>query len=259
MIILKTPEDINSIKKACEIWKKVRNDLIKQVKVGMSTKDVDELANKLITSYKAIPTFYKLYDFPGYICISVNEELIHGIGSEGRILQPNDMITCDIGITYEGHVCDAAFTWILPPNTDEAKQKILKTTYNCLMSAIKQVYPNNYLGNISHTIQEIAEDNGYKVIRDYGGHGCGNLPHEDPMILCYGTKDSGIKMVPNMVFCIEPMLLEKSYKYKVDSKNNWTVSSKNHKLTCHYEHMVLVTNEGCEVLTYQDGEDNHIN
>ena len=213
MIIIKTPQDIKEIKQAAEIWKKVRNDLIKFVKVGMTTKQVDELANKLITSYGAIPTFYKLYDFPGYICISVNDQLIHGIGSD-YILQENDMITCDVGITYHNHVCDAAFTWILPPNNDLAKQNILKTTYQCLMEACKLVYPNQYLGNISNKIYEIARNNNYQVIKDYGGHGCGNLAHEDPIILCFGQKDSGIKLVPNMVICIEPMLMKVLLSHK---------------------------------------------
>ena len=257
MIILKTKEDLIEIKKACEIWKKVRNDLIKQVKVGMSTKQVDELANKLIVNYGAQPTFYHLYDFPGYICISVNDELIHGIGSD-YVLQPNDMITCDVGITYNNHICDSAFTWILPPNDDLEKQRILKTTYTCLMESIKEVYPDNYLGNVSAKIQEIAEANHYEVIKDYGGHGCGNKPHEDPIVLCFGKKDSGIKLVPNMVICIEPMLLEKSDHYLVDKRNDWTVKAKKRRLTCHYEHMVVVTEIGHEILTYQEGEDSHI-
>ena len=132
MIILKSKEDIAAIKEACEIWKKVKNELMQQVKVGMTTKQVDDLANQLICKYDAIPTFYKLYDFPGYICISINDELIQGIGSD-YVLKPNDMSTCDIGITYKNHICDSAFTWILPPNDDSSKQKILKTTYTCLM------------------------------------------------------------------------------------------------------------------------------
>ena len=257
MIILKSSEDIATIKEACAIWKKVRKELMQQVKVGMTTKQVDNLANDLIRKYNAQPTFYKLYDFPGYICISINDELIHGIGSD-YVLKPNDMITCDIGITYKNHICDSAFTWILPPNNDIAKQKILATTYSCLMEAIKEIYPNNFLGNISAKIEEIAQANGYEVIKDYTGHGCGNEPHEDPAVPCFGDKDSGIRLVPNMIICIEPMLMEGSDKYKVDSKNKWTVSSRNHKLTCHYEHMVLITDSGHEILTYEDGEDAHI-
>ena len=257
MIILKTKEDIAAIRQACEIWKKVKNQLMQQVKVGMTTKQVDDLANELICKYGAKPTFYKLYDFPGYICISVNDELIHGIGSN-YTLKPNDMITCDIGITYKDHVCDSAFTWILPPNDDESKQKILRTTYTCLIEAIKEVYPMNFLGNVCAKIEEIAQANGYEVIKDYTGHGCGNKPHEDPAVPCFGEKNSGIRLAPNMVICIEPMLMTGSDKYKVDLKNQWTVSSRNKKLTCHYEHMVLVTPEGHEVLTYEENEDKHI-
>lgn len=251
MIYLKAKNDLLGIKQACEIWKQVKNFLIKNVKVGMSTKQVDILANQYIKELNAAPTFYHLYGFPGYMCISINEQLIHGIGND-YILKPNDLITCDLGITYKGYICDSAFSWILPPNDDLDKKKILTATYECLMKSIKQVRSNNYVGDISNTIENIAQTNGYKVIKDYGGHGCGFKPHEDPIILCYGKAHSGVKLVKGMVLCIEPMLLTKSDKYVVDQNNNWTVSSKNKLLTCHMEHMVYVTESGYEILTYDD-------
>lgn len=248
MIYLKSEDDLKDIRHACDIWKKVKHDLINLVKVGMTTRKVDKLANKLIRQYGGAPTFYHLYDFPGYICISVNDQLIHGIGGD-YVLQPNDMITCDVGVSYHHHVCDAAYTWILPPNDDVNKQKILQACATCLDEAIKVIHPGGHIGDIENKIHEVATSFGYEVIKDYGGHGCGNLPHEDPMIMNYGKQGSGVEIVPGMVLCIEPMLLSGSDKYIVDVKNNWTVSSKNHQLTCHCEHMVYVSQTGYEVLT----------
>ncbi len=248
MIYLKTEQDIQAIKKACDIWKLVKKELIELVHIGMTTYEVDTLANKLIKKYGAKPTFYHLYDFPGHICISVNDQLIHGIGNN-YVLKPNDLITCDIGITYDDHVCDSAFSWILPPNNDEPKQRLLDATIDCLEESVKIIKPGIYTGDISAKTYEIAKKHGYEVIKDFAGHGCGNKPHEDPLILNWGSKNTGVKLVPGMVVCIEPMLMEDSDEYTIDSKNNWTVCSKNHKLTCHFEYMVLVTDTGCEILT----------
>ena len=136
MIKLKTSEDIKKIKKACEIWKIVRTGLPNFVKPGISTHELDLIAKDLIEKHGGIPTFYKLYDFPGYICISVNDELIHGIGND-YILQPNDLVTFDIGVTYQDHVCDAAFSMVVAPGDDIEANKILDATYKSLMETIK--------------------------------------------------------------------------------------------------------------------------
>lgn len=252
MIKLKTSEDIKKIKKACEIWKIVRTGLPNFVKPGISTHELDLIAKDLIEKHGGIPTFYKLYDFPGYICISVNDELIHGIGND-YILQPNDLVTFDIGVTYQDHVCDAAFSMVVAPGDDIEANKILDATYKSLMETIKMIKPHNHLGDVCAKTYEVAKNAGYEVIKAYGGHGCGNAPHEDPIVLNYGTANTGVELVPNMVICIEPMLMTNSDKYKIKS-NNWTVYAKNHKLTCHYEHMVLVTPTGNEILTLTDIE-----
>ena len=252
MILLKTPEDIVKIKKACEIWKKVRTELLNFVKPGVSTRELDIIARDLIIRYQGTPTFHKLYDFPGYVCISVNDELIHGIGGDYK-LKPNDLITFDIGVTYQDHVCDSAFSMITTPGDNPDAAKILKATYKALMETIKEIKPNVHLGDVSAKTYAVAQSEGYEVIKTYGGHGCGNAPHEDPIILNYGKPHTGIKLVPNMVLCIEPMLMTDSDKYYVKS-NGWTIVSKNHKLTCHYEHMVLVTSDGFEILTQTNVE-----
>ena len=247
MIYLKNEKDIQGIRLAAAIWKKVKAALIKATKPGVSTKKLDKIAADVIYENKATPSFYKYEGFPGYICISVNEQLIHGIAGE-YILKKSDMITYDIGVTYKGYVCDAAFSVVLDKTNKEALD-IQDATLECLEEGIKQVIPGNRIGDISYAIQQTATRHGYQLIKDFGGHGCGLHVHEDPIILNYGMPHSGIKIVKGMVLCIEPMLMIDSDEYEVDTSNHWTVSSANKKLTCHEEHMVVVTEDGCEVLT----------
>lgn len=247
MIYLKSKEDIEGIKEAAKIWKKVKAALIKATKPGVSTKKLDQLAADVIYENKAIPSFYKYEGFPGYICISVNQELIHGIASN-YVLKSSDIVTFDIGVTYKGYVCDAAFSIILDETNIEAKN-IQLATLECLKAGIEAIKPNGFIGDISHAIKTTASHYGYQVIKDYGGHGCGLKVHEDPIILNYGKPHTGIQIKPGMVICIEPMLMTDSDEYIVDESNHWTVSAKNGKLTCHEEHMVVVTEDGYEILT----------
>lgn len=247
MIYIKSKEDIEGIKLACAVWKKVKHELIKATKPGVSTKKLDEIAANTMYKNNATPSFYKYEGFPGFICISVNQELIHGIASD-YVLKKQDIVTFDIGVTYQKYICDAAFSVVLDKNNTLANN-LHHATLACLLAGINQVKPNNYTGDISNAIEQTAYAHDYQVIKDYGGHGCGLKEHEDPIILNYGQAHSGIKLVSGMVLCIEPMLMIGSDQYVVDPKNNWTVSSANNELTCHEEHMVLVTNTGHEVLT----------
>jgi methionyl aminopeptidase len=166
----------------------------------------------------ATPSFYKYEGFPGFICISVNQELIHGIASD-YVLKKQDIVTFDIGVTYHKYICDAAFSVVLDKNNTLANN-LHHATLACLLAGINQVKPNNYTGDISNAIEQTAYAHGYQVIKDYGGHGCGLKEHEDPIILNYGQAHSGIKLVSGMVLCIEPMLMIGSDQYVVDPKNN---------------------------------------
>ena len=247
MIYIKSKQDIEQIKLACAVWKKVKQELIKATKPGVSTIELDKIAANTMYKNNATPSFYKYEGFPGFICISVNHELIHGIAST-YVLKKQDMVTFDIGVNYQNYVCDAAFSIVLDKNNTSAND-IHYATIACLKAGINQIKPNNYIGDISNAIEQTANAHGYHVIKDYGGHGCGIKEHEDPMILNYGKAHSGVKLVTGMVLCIEPMLMIGSDQYVINPKNNWTVSSANHELTCHEEHMVLVTNTGYEILT----------
>lgn len=246
MIIIKSSYEIEKIKKACEVWKKVRQVLIENTVVGKSLKELDELSHKITLENGCESPFHQYNGFPGYNCISVNETIIHGVATNYK-LKEFDMVTYDVGVAYEGYICDAAFTVIIGDNP-EAK-RISQVCYDSLYEGIKQVKPGNQVGDISNAIEQFVKKEGFFVIRDFGGHGCGRKLHEDPIILNYGKPHTGSVLKPNMIICIEPMILTENPTYYIDKKDNWSVVAKNKKLTCHWEHMVLVTSEGYEILT----------
>lgn len=247
MIYIKSNYEIEQIKKACSVWKEVRDKLTSFIKEGVSLLEIDEYARKLIEDERGCKACFHNYNgFPGHICVSVNDVVIHGVPTNYK-LKYQDMVTCDIGVEYNSYICDAAFTVIIGENHEA--QKISDVCYNSLFEGIKQIKPDNTIGDISYAIQSYVESNGYKVISDFGGHGCGKKLHEDPIILNYGNKGSGAKLRPGMIICIEPMILTDNNAYYIDKKDNWSVISRNHKLTCHWEHMVLVTENGYEILT----------
>lgn len=245
MIYLKSDYEIKEIKKACEVWKKVKQVLLENTTPGKSLIELDELAKKVTIENGCSTPFHQYRGFPGYNCISVNDVVIHGVPTNYK-LKDKDIVTYDVGVAYNGYICDAAFTVVLGNNLEA--QKINDVCYNSLMEGIKQIKPNNRVGDISNAIEQYVTSNGYYILEDFGGHGCGRKLHEDPIILNYGAKGSGPLLKPNMVLCIEPMILTDDASYYID-KDKWSVIASNHKLSCHWEHMVLVTQDGCEILT----------
>ncbi|MCF0217539.1 MAG: type I methionyl aminopeptidase [Malacoplasma sp.] len=245
MIILKSKFEIEQIKKACQVWKIVKRELIKNSVVNKSLIELDKIAYETTIANNCKAPFYQYNGFSGYNCISVNEIIIHNIPNNYK-LKNGDLVTYDVGIEYEGYICDAAFSLVIGANA--AAEKINQVCYQSLMAGIAQIKPNNRVGDISAAIQNVVESNGYFLLKNFGGHGCGRFLHEDPMILNYGKPHTGPVLKPNMVLCIEPMIMTESDAYYID-KNKWSVIAKNKKLTCHWEHMVLVTNDGCEILT----------
>jgi methionyl aminopeptidase len=220
MIQIKSVTDLNLIKQAAKIWKETRTALIAKTHAGITTNELDLIAKSVIEGNECTCTFHDYHGFPGYICISVNDQLIHGIGDKYR-LKPGDLITFDIGVTYQNHICDAAFTLIVDGTNNLTEQtKILAATNSALTRAIEQAVVNNTIGDISFAIESTAHQFGYEVVKDFSGHGCGNKLHEDPMIPCYGKPKTGPKIVENMTLCIEPMLMTKSDKYYIDKNNH---------------------------------------
>ncbi len=248
MNLIKTKKDIELIKKACDIWKLTREAISSNVKVGISLNELDLIAKEVILKNGGTSAFFKYLDFPKNICISVNDCLIHGVPTD-YLLKDGDMVTFDVGVKYQEHFCDAAFTIIIGEGTLEAK-RINDVCYTSLMKAIEILKPGILTKDIAAVIQDYTEANGYELIRNFTGHGCGNAIHEDPSIPNYRSSFfKKEKLLSGMVICIEPMTMTKSNKYYINPKDNWSVMSLNKKLTCHWEHMILITDTGYEILT----------
>lgn len=249
-IIIKNQDDILKIKQACAIWKIVRRKLREFVKAGISLNQIDQYAKEIIESNNASCAFYGAYDFPKHICISVNDCIIHGVPND-YILKDGDIVTFDIGVNYMNHICDAAFSMIIGENDEAAKiNKVCRDSLNEVAKILKPGISNLEIGKF---INNYVESHGYKVIHDFTGHGCGNQLHEDPIIPNYvNLFFPRVNLRENMVICIEPMIMTESNEYYIDSDNHWNVYSKNHKLTCHWEDMFLITKDGCENLTAED-------
>ena len=251
-IIIKSPREIALIKKAGSILADTFDYLKVHTRAGISTKELDKLAESFIRSHGGIPTCKGYEGFPGAICISVNDTLLHGIPSKSIILKDGDIVSYDICVTYEGYIADACRTFPVGEISSEA-QRLLDTTKKCFFEAVKLVKPGVHLGDISQKIYETGTSAGYTLTRDYGGHGVGREMHEDPFVLNYGEKSTGPILKKGMVIAIEPMLNEgKVELYTLD--DGWTVKTLDGKLSCHYENTIAITDDGYEILTLEKGE-----
>lgn len=251
-IIIKSPREIALIKKAGSILADTFDYLKVHTRAGISTKELDKLAESFIRSHGGIPTCKGYEGFPGAICISVNDTLLHGIPSKSIILKDGDIVSYDICVTYEGYIADACRTFPVGEISSEAK-RLLDTTKKCFFEAVKLVKPGVHLGDISQKIYETGTSEGYTLTRDYGGHGVGREMHEDPFVLNYGEKGTGPIFKKGMVIAIEPMLNEgKVELYTLD--DGWTVKTLDGKLSCHYENTIAITDDGYEILTLEKGE-----
>lgn len=251
-IIIKSPREIALIKKAGSILADTFDYLKVHTRAGISTKELDKLAESFIRSHGGIPTCKGYEGFPGAICISVNDTLLHGIPSKSIILKDGDIVSYDICVTYEGYIADACRTFPVGEISSEA-QRLLDTTKKCFFEAVKLVKPGVHLGDISQKIYETGTSAGYTLTRDYGGHGVGREMHEDPFVLNYGEKGTGPILKKGMVIAIEPMLNEgKVELYTLD--DGWTVKTLDGKLSCHYENTIAITDDGYEILTLEKEE-----
>ena len=253
-IIIKSPREIALIKKAGSILADTFDYLKVHTRAGISTKELDKLAESFIRSHGGIPTCKGYEGFPGAICISVNDTLLHGIPSKSIILKDGDIVSYDVCVTYEGYIADACRTFPVGEVTSEAK-RLMETTKRCFFEAVKLIKPGVHLGDISQKIYETGTSAGYTLTRDYGGHGVGREMHEDPFVLNYGEKGTGPILKKGMVIAIEPMLNEgKVELYTLD--DGWTVKTLDGKLSCHYENTIAITDDGYEILTLEKGEGN---
>lgn len=246
MIICKTDSEIQRMREAGRIVAITLEAMKKAVRPGITTKELDSIAETTIRKHGATPSFKGYNGFPGSICASVNEELVHGIPGS-RVLQDGDIISIDIGACIHGFHGDAAITLPVGNITKEAQQ-LLKVTEQSLYEGIKQATTNNRLSDISHAIQTFVEANGYSVVRDYVGHGIGRDIHESPQIPNFGAPERGSRLRKGMVLAIEPMVNMGSYRVKTLS-DHWTVVTEDGKLCAHFEHTVALTDAGPEILT----------
>jgi methionyl aminopeptidase len=246
MIIGKSKKEIEKMRASGKLAGQVLSHLRTLVEPGISTIEIDKVAEKMIRDAGAIPTFKGYNGFPYSICASVNEQVVHGFPS-GYKLKEGDIFSIDCGVTLEGFVGDTATT-VPVGKVDENRLKLIKVTEECLELAIEQCRPGNHLGDIGWAVQEHAEANGYSVVRDYVGHGIGRRMHEDPQIPNYGKPGHGPKIKPGYVFAVEPMVNKGSHFTKVLS-DGWTVVTMDGQPSAHVEHTIAITESGPEVLT----------
>jgi methionyl aminopeptidase len=246
MYTIKSDREISKIKKAAGIVAEILQVLIEEATEGMTTNDLDRRALELTLKKGAQPAFKGYQGFPKTLCISVNEEVVHGIPDD-RVLKSGDIVGIDFGVVVDGWYGDSAVTVPIGKISAEA-QKLIKVTQECLYKGIEAAYPGNRLGDLGYAVQEHAEKHGYGVVREFVGHGIGRALHEEPQVPNFGKKGVGIKLEPGMVIAIEPMITAGSYKVKV-LKNNWTAVTVDGSLAAHFEHTVAVTEQGPVILS----------
>ena len=247
MIIIKSEEEIELMRISGKVTAFILKELESFIRPGISTADIDKFVESTITSNGMIPTFKGYGGFPASACVSINEEVVHGIPDKKRILKEGDIVSVDVGSTYKGYVSDAARTYPVGTVSDTAK-KLMDTTRESFFAGLEYCKVGNRLSDISHAIQVRAESDGFSVIRDFVGHGVGQNMHEDPQIPNYGKPGRGPRLAKGMVFAIEPMICEGTYDVETLS-NDWTVVTLDGKLSAHYENTVVITDGEPQLLT----------
>ena len=250
MISIKSPREIDLMRKAGRLTAKVFEEVGPLVKPGVSTQFLADKAEEVIRSEGGIPASKGYGGFPGAICTSVNEVLVHGIPSNKKILSDGDIISLDVVVKLNGYHGDACRTYPVGI-VGEDKLKLIKVTEECFWEGVSKVKAGVRLGDVEHAIQEKAESNGYSVVREFTGHGIGREMHEDPYVPNYGAPGTGPILREGMTIAIEPMVMMGSPAIRI-MKDEWTTVSKDGKPNAHYENTIVVTKDGYEVLTLED-------
>jgi len=249
MIVLKSAKELERMRRAGWIVREAHREVQKAIRPGVTTKELDRIADRVIRKHGAIPSFKGYNGFPGSICTSVNDELVHGIPGT-RVLREGDIISIDIGAQYEGYHGDSAWTYPVG-RISEAAQKLLRVTEESLYRGLAKAVPGARIGDISHAIQSYVETHGFSVVREYVGHGIGRELHEEPSVPNFGPPGRGPRLKPGMTLAVEPMVNEGSRHVRTLS-DNWTVVTVDGSLCAHFEHTIAITEEGCEILTSWD-------
>jgi methionyl aminopeptidase len=246
VIVKKSPEEIERMAAAGAIHARTMKVIAAKIREGVTTAELDQAAEKYIRSQGAVPSFKGYRGFPGSICASPNSMVVHGIPGPYR-LGRGDVISIDIGVTYEGWVADGAVTFAVGPVTPVAS-KLLDVTRASLFAAVEQIRPGNRLGDVSHAVQKTVEAEGMSIVRSLVGHGIGREMHEDPQIPNYGDPGKGPKLEPGMVLAVEPMTTAGRHMVRMGD-DGWAIYAQDGSLAAHFEFTVAVTSDGPRILT----------
>jgi len=246
MIPIKTPKEIRIMTDGGRILAKIMKELESKVEPGITTKELDRLAESLIFEYGGKPSFKNYQGFPATLCTSINQEIVHGVPNS-RILKEGDIISLDIGMFLNGFHSDMAIT-VPVGDINPETQRLLRVTKKALKRGIKKAKLGNTFGDIGNTIQRYVESQGFNVVRDLCGHGIGRELHEDPQVLNYGKRHKGEEIKEGMVFCLEPMVVMGDYRIK-KAKNGYALETIDDSFSAHFEHTITVTKNGPKILT----------
>src|SRR5690606_20629926 len=246
MIILKSPEEIEAMRRAGRVVALAHRRIAEAIRPGIRTKDLDALALEVLKAEGAIPLFKGYQGYPANICVSVNEQVVHGIPGN-TVLREGDIVSVDIGAIVDGFHGDAAWTYPVG-EVDEAAQALLRAGEEALYAGIEKARPGNRLSDISHAVQVYVESRGFSVVRDFVGHGIGRSMHEAPQVPNFGPPNRGPRLKPGMTLAIEPMVNAGGYEVEILS-DRWTVVTRDRSLSVHFEHTVAITEDGPVVLT----------
>nr|WP_290667298.1 type I methionyl aminopeptidase [Ardenticatena sp.] len=246
MIVIKSPREIAIMREAGRLVAQAHEIVREMLRPGITTREIDQKVEAFIHTQNAEPSFKGYHGYPASTCISVNEELVHGIPGDRRI-EEGDIVSVDIGVYYKGYHGDSAWTYAVGTISPVA-QRLLDVTERSLYAGIEQARPGNRLSDIGHAVQKVVESAGFSVVREYVGHGIGREMHEDPQVPNYGEPGRGPRLRPGMTLAIEPMVCVGDWRTRVLA-DKWTVVSADGSLTAHFEHTIAITEDGPEILT----------
>jgi len=248
MITIKNAEQLSRMREAGKVLREVEDKVREAVRPGITTMDLDVLAEQLIRKAGAIPSEKGYEGYPCSICASINDEVVHGIPSDRRVLKEGDIVSIDCTCSLNGWQADSAFTVGVGRISPEA-EKLIRITEECFWKAVRKCVAGNRLGDVGHAVEEHARDNGFTPIRDYTGHGIGRAMHEDPSVYNYGDAGRGLRLRRGMTIAVEPMIAQFDWHVETDS-DGWTARTRDHGLCSHYEHTIAITESGLpEILT----------
>ncbi len=249
-ITIKTPAEIEVIRKACQIQSEILNKVCEAAKAGFSTLELDAIAEQLCVESNVKPAFKGYSEFPATLCTSINDEVVHGIPSAGKILKEGDLISIDFGVVLEGWYADSCRTVAIGEISEKA-QKLIERTKESLYLGIKQAVAGNHTGDIGNAIEDFVKQFGYSPVKETVGHGIGRILHEDPEVPNWGDLGSGAELRAGMVICIEPIINAGTHEI-ITEDDKWTTHTGDGKLSAHFEHQILITEGKPEILTTWD-------